>query len=76
MLDTKGYRPTIKIRNIYCYSTAVMVKRTLLNFALCYIIFCFFFLLCGVLWCECDATDIIVVLTEERLVLSLETRFS
>jgi hypothetical protein len=39
-----------------------------------YIIACIFYfaLLCGVLWCECDTTNIIVVLTEERFVLLLE----
>jgi hypothetical protein len=44
------------------------VMRTLLPF--------FFVLLLGVLWCECDKTHIIVVLTAETFVLSLEPPFS
>jgi len=31
MLDTKGYKPTLRICINYCFSTATVVKRTLLN---------------------------------------------
>jgi hypothetical protein len=41
-----------------------------------YIIACFFAMLCGVLWCECDTTDIVVVMTDETFVLSLESPFN
>jgi len=54
-----------------------MVARTRLSVTLCvhYCLF-FFVLLLGVLWCECDKTHIIVVLTAETFVLSLEPPFS
>jgi len=32
MLDTYGYRHTLRIRNTYCLSTATIVTRTRLNF--------------------------------------------
>ena len=31
MLDTEGYRHTLRICNIYCFTTATMVKRRRLN---------------------------------------------
>ena len=31
MLDTKGYKRTLRISNTYCFCTAIMVTRTRLN---------------------------------------------
>ena len=42
MLDTKGYKHTLKIRNAYCFFTATMAARKHLNitlYVLC--LFCF-----------------------------------
>ena len=33
-LDTKGYKHTLRICNIYCFSTATLVARTCLNVTL------------------------------------------
>jgi len=33
MLDTQGYKHTLRIRNIYCFSTAKVVARKGLNIA-------------------------------------------
>ena len=34
MLDTKGYKHTLTIRNTYCFSTTTVVTRTCLNVSL------------------------------------------
>jgi hypothetical protein len=34
MLDTEGYPLTLRICNVYCYTTATMVARTRLNITL------------------------------------------
>jgi len=34
MLDTEGYKHTLRICNIYCFSTATMVAEERLNLAL------------------------------------------
>jgi hypothetical protein len=34
MLDTKGYKQSLKISNAYCFSTATTVARTRLNVTL------------------------------------------
>jgi len=34
MLDTEGYRDTLKICNVYCFSTATIVAGTRINVTL------------------------------------------
>jgi hypothetical protein len=35
MLDTEGYKDTLRIHNTYCFSTTTMVTRTHLNVVIC-----------------------------------------
>ena len=40
MLETLGYKHTLKICNIYCFSTAMMVAEKRLNFTLYVVVQC------------------------------------